>query len=289
MCSWFMLYHTKLKEMQHRDPLEELAAALGKGLPDSAAPVRLLGYNETNSGGIVSPHWHTLCFLKSCNAKSLPHVLVHLCSSRTEWPHRGNHSHTKEAHGGMRWSQLCGKGLEILGTGLFPHRCEELPEGQQGRKPQPSRLDGAIPGGASRASRAWVLLKGRGGKERSLPVLPPPQQKGFWRLWSHLMSFWIRLLQNSWSVWALFQMEADDKPMVHSSRASPTPAADLAFGCRSGQLISAAWMDVWHRQSIFLSSQRQGKSPHAPFESWLYEFDVKWIFSSMWCRPVSFS
>lgn len=51
-----MLYHTKLKEVKQRDPLEELEVALGKGLPDNATPVRLLGYNKTNSGGITPPH-----------------------------------------------------------------------------------------------------------------------------------------------------------------------------------------------------------------------------------------
>lgn len=51
-----MLYLTKLKEVHKRDPLEEMEAALGKGLPDNATSVRLLGYNTTNSGGIMPPH-----------------------------------------------------------------------------------------------------------------------------------------------------------------------------------------------------------------------------------------
>lgn len=52
---WYILSHTKSTQVQERDPLEELEAALGKDLPGNTTPAWMLGHNEPNSGGLMPP------------------------------------------------------------------------------------------------------------------------------------------------------------------------------------------------------------------------------------------
>lgn len=90
-----------------------------------------------------------------------PNTLVHLLLKQARTTLQWKTAKLKKLLEGWVYSPcFVGKDYKTWSPGLLPHRYEELPAGQQGRKPQPSRLDGGNHG-SDQAGRAWLLLEGR--------------------------------------------------------------------------------------------------------------------------------